>query len=351
MQSKKNILISPLDWGMGHASRIIPIIELLLNEGHNIVVASNGLQKRLLESSFPKLVFIDIVDYNINLSEGNSQIRTLFFQIPKILRAIKKEHSQLKLIIKKYNIDIVISDNRYGLYNKNVKSIFITHQTYIKIPKSISFLEKAINKINTKYINKFDLCWIPDFEGNINLTGDLSHKNNAIVNKRYIGILSRLKNDVSPQINNDVLVVLSGLEPQRSIFENIIEKRLGDTNYKVIIVRGIRTNKESQYGNIDYFSFSNTEELNKLICESRFIVSRSGYSSIMDYVKLNKTAIIVPTPGQTEQEYIAVHLSINKHFVVGNQDKFNFPDLVTKIDDTVLFKEKSDLNKILLDII
>jgi len=351
LQSKKNILISPLDWGMGHASRIIPIIELLLNEGHNIVVASNGLQKRLLESSFPKLVFIDIVDYNINLSEGNSQIRTLFFQIPKILRAIKKEYSQLKLIIKKYNIDIVISDNRYGLYNKNVKSIFITHQTYIKIPKSISFLEKAINKINTKYINKFDLCWIPDFEGNINLTGDLSHKNNAIVNKRYIGILSRLKNDVSPQINNDVLVVLSGLEPQRSIFENIIEKRLGDTNYKVIIVRGIRTNKESQYGNIDYFSFSNTEELNKLICESRFIVSRSGYSSIMDYVKLNKTAIIVPTPGQTEQEYIAVHLSINKHFVVGNQDKFNFPDLVTKIDDTVLFKEKSDLNKILLDII
>lgn len=351
MQIKKNILISPLDWGMGHASRIIPIIELLITKGHNVIIASNGLQRRLLESSFPKLVFIDIVDYNIFLSKGNIQLRTLFFQIPKILRVIKKEHLQLKLIIDKYNIDIVISDNRYGLYNKKVKSIFITHQTYIKIPKTISFLEKYLNKINTNYINKFDVCWIPDFEGNINLTGDLSHQNDKIVNKRYIGVLSRFNKIDSEVIDNDVLVIISGLEPQRSIFENIIEQRLGDTNYKVIIVRGVQHEKESLYGNIDYISFANTEELNKLIYKSKHLISRSGYSSIMDYVKLHKTAIIIPTPGQTEQEYIAAHLSKQKYFVEGNQDKFNFPDLITKIDNTVLFNEEFDLNKILSDII
>ena len=284
---------------MGHASRIVPIIDLLIKQGPNIIIATNGLQKKLLMTRFPNQVFVDIIDYNIEYSSNDSQILKLFMQIPKIIKAIKTEHIQLKKIIKNHNIDIVISDNRYGLYNKNIKSIFITHQTYIKIPSTINIFEKLINSINTKCINKFDVCWVPDKAGLGNFSGDLSHKNKLIKNIKYIGIISKFNEILNLKINNDVLVILSGLEPQRSIFESIIEERLGDTNYKVIIVRGNLDDKKSEYGNIDYISFADTEVLNNLIYESEIIISRSGYSSILDYIKLGKKAIIVPTPGQT----------------------------------------------------
>ena len=349
MSSKKNILISPLDWGVGHASRVIPIIELLIQKGHNIIIASCGLQKDLLQSSFPNLVFEDIVSYNITLSDKKSQITTILSQIPKIILAIKKEHKQVNNLVKKHKIDIIISDNRYGFYNKKIKSIFITHQTYILLPRKIKFVEGVLNKINTSFINKFDVCWIPDNEGENNFSGKLSHKNKNIKNVKYIGILSKF-NKIETEINNDILVVLSGPEPQRTIFEQIIETRLGDTNYAVIIVRGNGQNKKSEYGNIDYISFSNSVELNKLILESKYIISRSGYSSIMDYIKLQKKAIIVPTLGQTEQEYLAKYLSDRNYFIEGKQEYFNFTELVIKLEQTNSPSYTLNIKEILIDI-
>ena len=346
MKIKKNILISPLDWGMGHASRIIPIIELLINEGHNIIIAANGLQKKLLQSSFPNIIFEDIISYNIQLSDKNSQNIKILAQIPKIILTIRKERNQVKKLIKKHNIDIIISDNRYGFRNKTIKSIFITHQTHILLPKKIKFLEKALNKINTKLINKFDICWVPDVEGNKNFSGKLSHKNTKIKNLKYIGILSKFKK-IDLEINNDILVILSGPEPQRTILENILETRLGDTNNAVIIVRGNNLEKKSEYGNIDYIAFANTQELNELILKSRILISRSGYSSIMDYVYLQKRAIIVPTPGQTEQEYLAEYLSNKNYFIEGKQEHLNLTELIVKIEQT---KIKSNLNEMLQDI-
>jgi len=339
-------LISPLDWGMGHASRIIPIIELLINEGHNIIIAANGLQKKLLQSSFPNIIFEDIISYNIQLSDKNSQNIKILAQIPKIILTIRKERNQVKKLIKKHNIDIIISDNRYGFRNKTIKSIFITHQTHILLPKKIKFLEKALNKINTKLINKFDICWVPDVEGNKNFSGKLSHKNTKIKNLKYIGILSKFKK-LDLEINNDILVILSGPEPQRTILENILETRLGDTNNAVIIVRGNNLEKKSEYGNIDYIAFANTQELNELILKSRILISRSGYSSIMDYVYLQKRAIIVPTPGQTEQEYLAEYLSNKNYFIEGKQEHLNLTELIVKIEQT---KIKSNLNEMLQDI-
>jgi uncharacterized protein (TIGR00661 family) len=350
LKNKKTILISPLDWGIGHASRVIPIIELLINDGHTIIIAANYLQKKLLISKFPELLYVDIVSYNIELSDKNSQNKIIFAQIPKILRAIKKENKQLKKLIKKYNIDIVISDNRYGLYNKKIKSIFITHQTHILLPKNIKYFEKLLNKINTRLINKFDVCWIPDNESENNFSGILSHKNQEIKKFRYIGILSKFNNIENAEIDNDILVILSGPEPQRSIFEKIIEMRLGDTNYKVIIVRGNNIEKKSEYGNIDYVQFADTKTLNKLICKSNYIISRSGYSSVMDYIKLQKKAIIVATPGQTEQEYLAKYLSGKKLFVEGNQSHFNFTELILNVQDIILTETETNLKEILNDL-
>jgi len=333
LKTTKNILISPLDWGMGHASRIIPVIEILRNNGHNIIVAASGLQKKLLSSSFPDIIFEDIIPYNIKLSDKKSQNRVILSQIPKIIIAIKKEHKQVKALIQKHNINLVISDNRYGFYNKDVKSIFITHQTHILLPKKIKFLENILNKINTRLINKFDVCWVPDNKNEENLSGILSHKNKKINNLKYIGILSKF-NKLDLEINNDILVILSGPEPQRTIFENIIETKLGDTNNTVIIVRGNNKEKKSEYGNIDYLAFANTAELNKLILQSRIIISRSGYSSIMDYIYLQKKAIIFATPGQTEQEYLSEYLSEKNYFIAGNQEQFNLTDLLLKLEDT-----------------
>ena len=349
MKTTKNILISPLDWGMGHASRIIPIIEILKKNGHNIIVAANGLQKKLLYSSFPDIIFEDIIQYNIKLSNKKSQNLVILSQIPKIILAIKKEHKQVNTLIKKHNIDVIISDNRYGFYNKEVKSIFITHQTHILLPKKIKFLETALNKINTRLINKFDVCWIPDLKDKENLSGELSHKNTKIKNLKYIGILSKFKK-LDLEINNDILVILSGPEPQRSIFENIIETRLGDTNNAVIIIRGNNEEKKSEYGNIDYIAFANTAKLNKLILQSRIIISRSGYSSIMDYVNLQKKAIIVSTLGQTEQEYLAKYLSDKNYFTKGEQEHLNLNDLLLKVELTKTPNIKLKLTEILQDI-
>ena len=218
MKLKKNILVSPLNWGIGHATRCIPIIKKLQEHNFNVIIASSGRSLDLLIQEFPNLDFIKINDYNIKYYSSLPMTISMLIQIPKILFNIQKENNQLKAIINDFKIDGIISDNRYGMYSNDIPSVFITHQLEIQTP----IFKNLIKKINNKLISRFSECWIPDFEIN-GIAGKLSRLTNPTKNYKYIGPLSRFIKKKS-EIKYDVLAIISGPEPQRSILEKTLIK-------------------------------------------------------------------------------------------------------------------------------
>lgn len=332
----KRILICPLDWGLGHATRCIPIIKQLQNQNNTVVIAADKRPLQLLKKEFPQIEILKLNGYEISYPSGRNMVAKMLMSIPKILAGIYREHQAIKKIIAEKNIDVVISDNRYGLWNKKIKSIFITHQIGIKSP----FAEKLIYKINKWFIEKYDECWIPDIEGEKNLSGDLSHKYSLPKNAKYIGWLSRFvpchieQSKTSQTISNDeilrsaqddyIFVILSGPEPQRAIFENKILAQAKNVTQNILVVQGkTEENKNEIIGNIALVSHLETEEMRRAILNAQKIICRSGYSTIMDLMVLGKTAMLVPTSGQTEQEYLAKYLSEKKMFKYIEQDKFD----------------------------
>ncbi len=240
-------------------------------------------------------------------------------QIPKIIRAILKEHKWLNKNQKVYHWDVVISDNRYGLYHKELKSVFITHQVNIKTGMGL-WVDKLIGWFNHFFISKFDECWIPDAGGSINLAGELSH-GDIPENAVYIGPLSRfsMNNDSTPGL---LLAILSGPEPQRSILEKILEKQLSVYPGKVCIVRGIPGGKAkpADSAKIKWYNHLPAKDLQELMSAAELVICRSGYTTVMDLVRMQKKAILIPTPGQPEQEYLAVYLMQQQLFLSVPQD-------------------------------
>ena len=320
LKKSPHVLIAPLNWGLGHATRCIPIINSLLQNDFEVTIASDGRALKLLQKEYPNLKTINLPSYDIRYTLNN-MILNIAFQIPKILRAIWKEKKEIKKVVEKVKPDIIISDNRYGCYSKKTKNIFLTHQVNIIIP--IKLLEKVVNFINHKLINKFDECWIPDYAGEKSLAGKLS-VNKRLKNSKYIGILSRMEPQKQAK-KYDIITILSGPEPQRTRFENRILKELENSDKKSLAVLGkselIHQNEINK--NLKVVSFLDSNELNKAIEESEIVICRSGYSSIMDLIKLGKKAILVPTPGQTEQEYLASSLKQTKQFCVQTQRTFS----------------------------
>ena len=310
--TSKKIVIAPLDWGLGHATRCIPIINEFLQRGCKVQIASSGNALVLLKQEFPTLKFHELVSYNAHYSRAFPLAISLFFQLPKFIARIKKEHQQIENIIRAEKIDFVITDNRYGCWTKQVSSVFITHQVNISMPLAMRWLEPAVNYFNHRQIKKFDRCWVPD--GLIDrITGKLADARG--VNVTYIGMLSRFEKSASVEKKYNLLVLLSGPEPQRTMMEEEIVERLHDSQLKVMIVRGIPGDATTiTRGNVNIIQQNhlNAKELNQVIEESEIVISRSGYSTIMDLAKLNKKSIFIPTPGQTEQVYLADQLSRRK---------------------------------------
>ena len=322
---KLNILISPLDWGLGHATRCIPIIHMLIRKKCNVFVASDGKIRNLLQHEFPQIHYLDIKGYNIRYSK-NSWLFPIEIakQIPKILSTIQYENKRVQEIVKEHNIHGVISDNRYGFYHKHQPSVFITHQLRIKTPFG-RILNDYLQRWNYKYINKFWQCWVPDNSNNVNFAGELSHPvKKPAVPLNYIGILSRFKNFTKTE-EKHLLILLSGPEPQRTIFEDILIRQLTDYKGQVVLVRGlpIEVKKLNLPGNICVYNHLVADELNQKINQASLVISRCGYSTIMDLAVLKKKSILVPTPGQTEQEYLAKHLMEKKFALCIDQKKFN----------------------------
>jgi uncharacterized protein (TIGR00661 family) len=318
----KKVLIAPLSWGLGHASRSVPIIKELENKGIEVYVASDSEALQYLKNKFHDLQFFELPPYNVQYKYSNMFFNILL-QVPKILKAIYQERILIKDIIQKNNIDLLISDNRYGIISKKIPSVFITHQLNIKI--KIPIIQKIVNLINHRLIRRYKFIWVPDFEEIDNLSGSLGHqfKSNKL---RYIGPLSRLKNKSENTDSFDIVAVLSGPEPQRTYFEEELIKQIRDLPLKSLVIQGKldKNLKTIEFDNLTILPFADDEQLVSYIKNAELLICRSGYSTIMDLHSIGvKQLLFVPTPGQTEQEYLADRFSKNKQVIVQEQSKLD----------------------------
>jgi uncharacterized protein (TIGR00661 family) len=325
---KPRILIAPLDWGLGHATRCIPIISALKQKNCRVIIAAESQVKFLLQKEFPDLQFIELRGYRIKYSRHKLWMPLkLLLQLPKIMYRIYAENRWLKKVVKENNIDAVIADNRMGLYHKIIPCIYITHQLTIKTGNR--FTEGIAQKTHYHFINKFSACWVPDAEEVLNLAGELSHP--AIMPKvtvTYLGPLSRFEKKETEN-KYDLCIILSGPEPQRTIFEKIILADIEQMQESICLVRGLPQETEIPVLNNTSIQIKNhlpADELSKIIQQSKIIISRCGYSTVLDLIKLQKNAILVPTPGQTEQEYLGKYLLAQKIFYCVDQKKFSLQE-------------------------
>jgi len=324
----KRILVAPLDWGLGHATRCIPLIRELNEAGCEVILGADGAPLELLSKEFPFLEKILLPGYGIRYANGGAGFgMKMIAQLPVIRKAIRREARVLRQWLATHQLDAIISDNRFGLHIPGIPSVIMTHQLGIRSPFG-PVSEKWLKWANYRYIQKFDACWVVDFPGDRNLAGKLSHPDVLPrIPLTYLGCLSRLQPG-KKAITRDLTVVISGPEPQRSLFEQLITEQVLDTGLSVLIVRGqpgapIRESTDSRIRIVPHLE---SERLNEALLESAFVLCRSGYSSVMDLVRLGKKAILVPTPGQTEQEYLGSYLMGRQYFLTAAQKNFRLKE-------------------------
>ena len=301
----KRIVVAPLCWGLGHASRCVPIINQLLNQGNAVAIASDGEALTLLQKEFPDLVSFELPRYDINY-KYQSMIINMAVQGPKIIRAIKTEKTTAEQIASSWKADILISDNRLGFRSNKTKNVYLTHQLNIPHPNTI--ISSIANRLHLHFINKYDECWIPDYEDERSIAGKMTQAKLKI-KKHFIGVQSRLvKKDVDKDI--DLVIILSGPEPQRTYLEEqLLEKTVTYFDKKIVLIRGTeKAEIHSHDNNLTVYRLLASSELNEIINRSKQVICRAGYSSIMDLIALEKGAILIPTPGQYEQEYLGKEL-------------------------------------------
>lgn len=355
----KKVLVCPLDWGIGHASRCVPVIRILRELGYEVIVAADKRPLDFLRREFPDVRMFRFPGTPVSYPRNSRMALRMLQLAPMLVRGIWKEHKMLKYIVEQTGAELVISDNRYGCWHPVIPSVIITHQLDIQVPSRLRFMKGILNGVSHYFIGKYRECWIPDFELHKGLASALSHPDKLPPRSNYIGILSRFSGGIDPILDQappafDLLVMLSGPEPQRTLIEEKILFQLQNITLRTAIVRGIPETEEEYIidGRIHLFSHLETERMKELILSSALVICRSGYSSIMDLVTLGKRAIFIPTPGQTEQEYLARNLMERKIFFSIEQEKFdllyalemskNFPGMVMRNNYSVL-KERISL--------
>lgn len=307
------VLVSPLDWGLGHASRLSRVVSDLMRDGHEVMMAGSGRSIELLKGDYPTLKCVELKSFSPWFFKRLPQWLAITMQVPTFIYYIYCERRRTEQIVGEHDIDMVVSDNRYGVRCDNCKSVIITHQLSPRIaswcPRPLEWLfALGIGRL----LNKFDEVWIPDIaEFPDGIAGELAKPSaNLRTKTRYVGILSRLdKNADELPKRIDHLAIISGPEPQRSIFEDMVARDFSTLGGRRVIVRGI-TEGEADKSIADatgteFINHCSTRTLSEIIKSSNRIVCRSGYSTVMDLIEMKKTAYVMPTPGQAEQEYIA----------------------------------------------
>jgi UDP:flavonoid glycosyltransferase YjiC (YdhE family) len=335
--SRHRFLVAPLDWGLGHATRCMPIIRRLLRHGQEVLIAAQGAPADVLAREFPNLQIVPVAGYDMRYGSGRLGLYLRFpWMTARVLRRARREHRDAERLVREHRIDAVISDNRFGFHTERARCVYMTHQLCVKFPRGFGFLERAVWRRHARFMAGYNEVWIPDLPGEDNLTGDLTRKYPLPSHHRFIGLLSRFegveasaRHGVAP----DVLVLLSGPEPQRTRLEQAVLPQLDRLDATAVVLRGTPgTEVRGEPGErVRTVPHADSAEMLALLSAAGAVVCRGGYTTIMELVALGKKAVLIPTPGQTEQEYLCRRLSARGRFVVCSQERLDLKDALGRL--------------------
>ena len=313
--------MAPLDWGLGHVSRCVPLMRHIRAAGHEVIFAGNDSQKSYIRDIFPDITCLTLPGYNITYSRSRAGFMPkLWIQLPGVRHRIRAEHQWLNHVISEYHPDAVISDNRYGLYTHRIPCVFITHQLQVQTGLG-AFADRLLQLFHYRFIQRFSNCWVADVAKDPGISGILAHPRRLpAMPLTYTGLLSQcVPEEPGNSRNNYVLILLSGAEPQRSLLSDLLWQQVQGLNRKVVFVEGTATAQRTDIpAHVRYYPRVAAEMLRQLINDAAIVICRSGYSSLMDLAATDQKAVLIPTPGQTEQEYLARQL-------FGRQQQLSFP--------------------------
>ncbi len=343
----KKGLFAITNQGLGHATRELPIIKRFLKEDYHLIILSNGNALRFLKEELRdnanNVEFRELEAYPpLERKRGLSFFYYLIKDLNRTFRVMNEEHKYINDIVnQEKNLEFIISDGRYGCYSKKVPSFIVSHQIKFKVPSLLSWASPIVESNNIKLLSNFDKVFIPDYEDREeNLAGELSHpKGISRLNHEYVGVLSSY-NDLKIKKDIDYLFIISGylLEYKDSFVSKLIEQSKNIQGKKVFILGDTSKNTVKKEGDITIYSFAAGKLREELFSRAKTIISRAGYTTVMDLVELNKKAILFPTPHQTEQEYLARLYKKRGYFSVGlNQNKFSLEELIKEVDKTKTF--------------
>jgi len=342
------IIYAVCSWGLGHATRSLPLIRRLFDENNDLTIISNGRSLDLLKKELgDNIRYYDIPDYPILLSENPRQFmaKSVIYW-PKFIARMESGLQALKNILEKRKCDLIISDARYDMYSRKIPSFFISHQLRIMNPLRIKMFERGSETFNLFFFKRFNEIIVPDYKKD-NLSGELSHNLKKIDEKKinYVGVLSDFKKKKTKK-DIDYLISISGPEPQRTMFEEKLLSQVEFLKGKVIVTLGkTESSKKLNKKNIETYSFLSKDKREDFLNRSKLVISRSGYSTILDLAVIGTKALMIPTPGQIEQEYLGKYHNNKKTFYSVNQNKINLKRDVEIAKKTTGVKRNCDVNK------
>jgi predicted glycosyltransferase len=334
----KTVIYAIINWGLGHATRSAPIIRRMTDDGNRVILASHGKALSLLEKEFPECECLDIRDRNVSYPHFRSMfVFKIVAQLPKMIAGWIYERRTVRKLIKNYQPDLIITEMRLGFWSKRVPSVLITHQLRFNLPKHLAWAGIFGEWFNRLVFRHYNYVFVPDAAGEPNLSGELSHKGRIARHPkvRYIGCLSSiLPSDPPPAADLDLLVSISGPEPQRTKFEQKVMEQLPGLRGNILAVLGLPDagdkNTEWNEGAVRVRAHLGRSEMADAMQRAKRIVCRSGYSTVMELLALNKAAFFVPTPGQTEQEYLAEYYRRAGLYDHCKQEDLNLQEILQK---------------------
>ena len=342
------IIYAVCSWGLGHSTRSLPVIRKLLKEGNELTIISQGRSLKLLKDELGEnLKYIEIEDYPILISENSRQFmaKSMIYW-PTFINKMIKGQRKIQKILEKEKYDKIISDGRYDIYSRKIPSFFISHQIRIMNPLRNKMFERGSEIFNLFFFKRFCGIIVPDYYKD-NLSGDLSHNLYRIDEKKihYVGVLSDFKK-INKRKDIDYLISISGPEPQRTMLEEKLLQQIVNLKGKIIVTLGKTENLEkSKKDDIETFSFLLSAKREEFLNRSKLVISRSGYSTILDLAVIGAKALMIPTPGQVEQVYLAEYHNKKGSFYSVNQDKIDLIFDVEMAKKRTGITRKCDVNE------
>jgi len=335
MKNKKRILYGVLDWGLGHATRSIPLIEELLKAGYSVDILSNGRALMVLKKEFKsRCNYIDSISPYVPQIQSKFWMGGFIVSLPKQAQAFIAARIASKKIIQKGNYDLVIADNRLDVYDRKDNSYIMTHNIRFE---TYFFLRPFFNFFTYLYCSRFGHVLIPDYEGENALAGRLSNNITFIPKKMliYLGIISRVKKkNVKKDI--DYFITLSGPEPQRTTLENLFLSQIKSLKGKIVFSGASPEGSKVHINdkNIKFYPYLNKDQQEDFLNRSKVIITRSGYTTLMELAEIGiSKAVIIPTPGQTEQEYLGKLSEKNRWWHSADQSDINLSEIISNLKE------------------